>query len=148
LEIGGGKGFLSYLVYEHYHPRSIVLTDYDPSQVEGAKDLFQTKLGEIPPNVEFRSADALNLPFEKDTFDVVFGMVVLHHVEKRDWQFRNVPKALDGIRRVLKPDGYFCYTELFNKTRIRSYLRNAGFREIFAKRNVLITDCCVYQKTG
>ena len=146
LEIGGGKGFLSYLVHQQYHPRRVVVTDYDPSQVEAAGALFESKLGLIPSNIEFRSADALNLPFWNETFDAVFGMVFLHHVEKRDWQFRNIPKALDETRRVLKPGGSFCYTELFNKNRIRSYLTNAGFRKIFVKRNYLITDACVYRK--
>ena len=79
-------------------------------------------------------------------FDAVLGMVVLHHVEKRDWQFRNIPKALDEIRRVLKPSGCFFYTELFNKNRIRSYLTSAGFSQIFARRNYLITDSCVYRR--
>ncbi len=146
LEIGGGRGFLSYLIYEHYHPGRIVITDYDPSQVEAAKLLFESRLGTIPPNIEFRTADALDLPFENEMFDAVFGMVVLHHVEKRDWQFRNIPKALDEIFRVLKPGGCFCYTELFNKSRIRIYLRNLGFGKILAKRNYLITDSCVYRK--
>jgi ubiquinone/menaquinone biosynthesis C-methylase UbiE len=146
LEIGSGRAFLSYEVFETYHPSRIVVTDYDPSQIEAAKSLFASKLGAVPPNIEFRTADALHLEFEDETFDAVLGMVVLHHVEKRDWQFQNVPKALDEVRRVLKPGGSFCYTELFNKNRIRSYLTNAGFSQIFARRNYLITDSCVYRK--
>ncbi len=122
------------------------MTDYDPSQVEEAKSLFTGKLGAIPSNIQFRGADALDLPFKNETFDVVFGMVVLHHVERRDWQFQNVPKALDEVHRVLKPCGSFCYTELFNKNRIRNYLTNAGFSQIFARRNFLITDSCVYRR--
>src|SRR5712691_10001879 len=78
LEIGGGRGFLSYMVYEHYHPGRVVVTDYDPSQVEAAKVMFESRLGAIPPNIEFQTADALDLPFENETFDAVFGMVVLH----------------------------------------------------------------------
>ncbi len=84
LEIGSGKGFLSYQVFEQYHPRKILVTDYDPSQVQAARALFQSRLGAIPSNIEFQSADALSLPFENETFDAVFAMMVLHHVEKRD----------------------------------------------------------------
>ncbi len=146
LEIGSGKGSLSYEAFKHYRPKRLVVTDYDPSQVEAAKSLFASKLGAIPSNIEFRSADALSLPFENEMFDAVFGMVILHHVEKHDWQFQNIPKALDEVRRVLRPGGSFCYTELFNKNRIRSYLTSAGFSQIFARRNYLITDSCVYRR--
>jgi ubiquinone/menaquinone biosynthesis C-methylase UbiE len=146
LEIGGGRGFLSYLVYEQYHPKRVVVSDYDASQVETARVLFESKLGAIPMNIEFWRADALCLPFESETFDAVLGMMVLHHVEARDWQFRHLPRALDEIRRVLKPGGSFCYTELFNKNRIQTYLTNAGFRKIFAERNYLVADSCVYRK--
>ena len=68
LEIGGGRGFLSYLIYEHYHPGRVEVTDYDPSQVEAAKVLFESRLDAIPPSIEFRTADALDLPFENETF--------------------------------------------------------------------------------
>ncbi len=93
LEIGSGKGFLSYEAFEHYHPGRFVVTDYDPSQLEAAKSLFASKLGAVPRNIEFRTADALNLPFENETFDAVFGMVVLHHVEKRDWAVSECPEG-------------------------------------------------------
>ncbi len=146
LELGAGKGFLSYAVYEHFRPRRLVVTDYDPSQVEEAKRLFAIKLGTIPANIEFRGADALALPFENEAFDAVFALEVLHHTEKKDWQFRNIPKALEEIRRVLRPGGIFCYTELFSKNRIRKYLSNAGFREILGTRSYFFFDSCVYRK--
>lgn len=95
LEIGSGKGFLSYEAFEYYHPRRMDVTDYDLSQVEAAKSLFASKLGTVPPSIEFRTAYALNLPFENERFDAVLAMVVLHHVEKRDWA---IPKCPEGFR--------------------------------------------------
>ncbi len=146
LELGSGKGFLSYLVYQQYRPKLIVVTDYDPAQVEEAKELFESKLGTVAMNVEFRTADALDLPFQNEMFDAIFAMVVLHHTEKRDWQFRNIPKALEEIRRVLRPGGFFCHTELFSKNRIRNYLSNAGLQEILGNRSYFFFDSCVYRK--
>ncbi len=96
LELGSGKGFLSYLVYQHYRPGRIVVTDYDPLQVEGAKGMFESKLGTVPKNVEFPSADALDLPFENEMFDAIFAMVVLHRTEKKDWA---IQKHSKGSRR-------------------------------------------------
>ncbi len=146
MELGAGKGFLSYAVYEYSRPRRLVVTDYDPSQVEEAKRLFGIKLGTIPANVEFRDADALALPFENEAFDAVFALEVLHHTEKKDWQFRNIPRALGEIRRVLRLGGIFCYTELFSKNHIRNYLSNAGFQEILGHRSYFFFDSCVYRK--
>ena len=70
----------------------------------------------------------------------------MHHTERHDWDFKNVPKALGEVRRVLKRDGSFCYTELFNKNTIRSYLTDAGFQKVLAKRRLLFFDSCVYRK--
>lgn len=43
-------------------------------------------------------ADAENLPFEDDRFDVVYSWGVLHHTP-------DTPKAVDEVFRVLKPGG-------------------------------------------
>jgi ubiquinone/menaquinone biosynthesis C-methylase UbiE len=146
LELGAGKGLLSYLVYNRFRPRRMVVTDYDPSQVEEAESLFTIKLGTIPANIEFRAADALALPFGNESFDAVFAMMVLHHLEKKDWHFKNIPTALEEIRKALRPGGFFCYTELFSKNRIRNYLSNSCFLEIFATRSYFFFDTCVYRK--
>ena len=146
LELGAGKGFLSYLVYEQFHPNRIVVTDSDSDQGEEAKSWFVAKFGTNPASIEFRIADALAQPFENESFDAVFAMMVLHHLEEKDWQFKRIPKALEEIRRVLRPGGFFCYTELFSKNRIRNYLSSVGFRQAFATRSYFFFDSCVYRK--
>lgn len=49
-------------------------------------------------NVSFRQADLFTLPFERDSFDHVFVCFVLEHLPD-PW------RALDALRRVLKPGG-------------------------------------------
>jgi cyclopropane fatty-acyl-phospholipid synthase-like methyltransferase len=56
LELGAGRGTLLHLLYEHYKPKRIAVTDYDPSQLDEAKLYFQKKLGSISSDVEFRVA--------------------------------------------------------------------------------------------
>ena len=145
LELGAGKGALSCSLYQSFVPRRLVVTDYDPSQVALAGSYFKSKLGSIPENVETRAADALSLPFADESFDAVFARFVLHHVEKRRWHFRSIPKALDEIKRVMKVDGLFVYQEAFNKSRIQKYLVNSGFDKVFEKGNW--HNCfCIFRK--
>lgn len=47
---------------------------------------------------DLRVADAENLPFEGNTFDVVYSFGVLHHTP-------DTQKAIDEVYRVLKPGG-------------------------------------------
>ncbi len=55
------------------------------------------------PAGEFVEADAQDLPFEDDSFDVVVCSFGLMHVPDQ-------PKALSEVRRVLKPEGQFIMT--------------------------------------
>ncbi len=148
LEVGGGKGYLSYSLYEHYRPRRLVVTDYDPARVKAATGLFESRLKAIPASVELKVADTLDLPFEDETFDAIFAMWVLHHVEAHSRDFKKIPEALREISRVLKPNGSLAYGEFFNKNRIRSYLIGIGFQEAFRKRQFLIGELCIYSRTG
>ncbi len=56
--------------------------------------------------VKFIVGDALNLPFQNNEFDVVFGVALLHHIPSE--QFRQ--KVLKECRRVLKPGGFLIVT--------------------------------------
>lgn len=147
LELGAGRGALSYLLVEYYEPHRMVVTDYDPAQLEEARSYFRGKMDSIPSNVEFRPADALNLNFEAESFDAVFAIHILHHTESHEWQFRNIPRALDQIHVVLKKDGCLVYAELFNKNRIKRHLRLSGFEEVFVKRKWMISDFGIFRKS-
>ncbi|MCL2387130.1 MAG: class I SAM-dependent methyltransferase, partial [Defluviitaleaceae bacterium] len=52
------------------------------------------------PNFNFMVMDANKLEFEDESFDVVFGAGILHHLD--------FDKAVQEIKRVLKKDG-FCF---------------------------------------
>lgn len=57
----------------------------------------------MPANVRFSAADANSLPFANETFDVVVGNAVLHHLP--------LDVAVHELLRVLKPGGRFCFAE-------------------------------------
>ncbi len=113
-----------------------------------AESYFKGKLGSIPKNVEIRTADAMSLSFADESFDAVFASHVLHHVENHEWNFKNIPKALDEIHRILKGDGLLVYEEIFNKSRIEEYLISLGFCKVFEKRNWPGNRFYVFRKNG
>jgi ubiquinone/menaquinone biosynthesis C-methylase UbiE len=53
-------------------------------------------------DVDGRVADAERIPYEDNTFDLVVGHAVLHHIP-------DVPAALAEVLRVLKPGGRFVF---------------------------------------
>jgi len=94
LELGSGTGFfLLNLMLSGVAKRGSV-TDLSPGMVEVALR-NATSLG---LDVDGRVADAETIPYEDDTFDLVVGHAVLHHIP-------DVQQALSECLRVLKPGG-------------------------------------------
>lgn len=58
-------------------------------------------------NVAFRQGDIFALPFEDDSFDVVFSQTVLYHIPAPE-------KALAEIKRVLRPGGLVALRDAIN----------------------------------
>ena len=53
-------------------------------------------------------SDALSLPFASESYDFVYCINVMHHIEDRDDQ----SQAFEEIARILKPRGYFFLHEI------------------------------------
>ncbi len=147
LELGAGRGGLIGLLNERFHPAQIVGTDFDPEQVDAAREFLLARWGAIPASVELRTADALKLPFPDASFDVVFAMMMLHHVEEHHAEYRRRPAALAEIRRVLRPGGRLVYSEMFRRAEIRASLVELGFTQQFL-RSGWRHDLAVYQAPG
>jgi ubiquinone/menaquinone biosynthesis C-methylase UbiE len=101
LEIGCGQGVVTRLLAERYGAQ-VVASDYDPAQVALARE----RLAGLDGPVEFRVADARAMPFGDAEFDAVFSFGVLHHIPD-GWR-----DAVAGIARVLKPGGWYVFTDL------------------------------------
>jgi ubiquinone/menaquinone biosynthesis C-methylase UbiE len=99
LEVGCGGGAVCKYVAKKY-PLYVTGVDVDPEQIQ----LAQKNIDNIE-NIRFLTADATNLPFPDNDFDVVLSFGTTHHIS-------NWLDALSEIRRVLKPKGYFIYYEL------------------------------------
>ena len=101
LEIGCGQGAVTRLLVERFGAQ-VVATDFDPAQVAVA----QERLADLGERVEFRVVDARVMPFDDAQFDGVFSFGVLHHI-LGGWR-----QAIAETARVLKPGGWFVFTDM------------------------------------
>jgi ubiquinone/menaquinone biosynthesis C-methylase UbiE len=98
LELGCGTGFfllnlkLAGVIDEGH------VTDLSPGMVEVA----QRNATGLGFDVEGRVADAESIPYGDDTFDLVVGHAVLHHIP-------DIEQAMREVLRVLKPGGRFVF---------------------------------------
>ena len=105
LEVGCGNGLVTKYLAQEYSA-SVTGIDVDPQQIELAlKDVDGIE------NLRYLEADAADLPFGEDSFDVVLSFGVLHHI-------KNWLDALKEVKRVLKPGGYFVYADIIYPERV------------------------------
>ena len=98
LEIGSGTGYFSLNLLQLGLIGRLVATDISPGML-GELAATAERLG---LEVETEATDAERLPFEDESFDLVFGHAVLHHLP-------DLPAALAELRRVLRPGGTLAF---------------------------------------
>jgi ubiquinone/menaquinone biosynthesis C-methylase UbiE len=98
LELGCGTGFFLLNLKQAGVIDEGHVTDISPGMVEVA----QRNARSLGFEVEGRVADAETLPYDDDTFDLVVGHAVLHHIP-------DVETSLREVIRVLKPGGRFVF---------------------------------------
>ncbi|MBR6142897.1 MAG: class I SAM-dependent methyltransferase [Treponema sp.] len=90
LELATGPGMIAKHIASS--AKSVTATDFAPKMIETAKK------GSVPDNVSFEVADATNLRYQNDSFDLVVIANALHIIPEPE-------KALAEIDRVLKANG-------------------------------------------
>jgi ubiquinone/menaquinone biosynthesis C-methylase UbiE len=101
LEIGCGQGAVTRLLVERCGAR-VVTSDFDPAQVAVARE----RLADLGERVAFRVIDARAIPFDDAAFDGVVAFQVMHHI-LGGWR-----QAVAEMARVLKPGGWFVFTDM------------------------------------
>ena len=94
LEIGAGTGYFTLNLMRAGVIREAVATDISPGMLRK----LERSAAELELPVETAACEASELPFEDDSFELVFGHAVLHHLPDLDAAFRE-------FRRVLRPGG-------------------------------------------
>ncbi|MBW3608847.1 MAG: class I SAM-dependent methyltransferase [Actinobacteria bacterium] len=117
LEIGAGTGYFTLNMLQDGVVGDAVATDISP----GMLDALQANAQRIGVTVDTVACDAEDLPFDDDSFDLVLGHAVLHHIPRLD-------RAFAEFRRVLRPGGEFLFAGEPSQTgdRIAAYPKRAA----------------------
>jgi len=101
LEVGSGTGYFSLNLMQENVVGRLVATDVSTGMLSSL-NATAASLG-LADRVETRQADAEELPFADESFDLVLGHAVLHHIP-------DLAKAFSEFDRVLRPGGaiVFC----------------------------------------
>jgi SAM-dependent methyltransferase len=98
LEVSCGRGGGASFVARAYQPRRFVGVDLSEENLRLARGIAGQ------PNLEFVAGSAEKLDFADESFDVVINIEASHLYDDR-------VRFFDEARRVLRPGGYFCYTD-------------------------------------
>ncbi|RRO16466.1 class I SAM-dependent methyltransferase [Flavobacteriaceae bacterium 14752] len=112
----------------HVQPKK--LTAINISQAELENGIKHSKNVDFP--TEFHLMDANNLTFKDESFDVVFGGAILHHLD--------VEKTLKHVHRVLKPNGFILFLEPLNMNPIYKIYRKLNPQERTPDEHALVSS--------
>ncbi|MGZ0080404.1 class I SAM-dependent methyltransferase [Methylomonas sp. YC3] len=101
LDVGCGKGFQLYEISLLVPGVEIYGIDISPYAIENAKEEIKDRL---------QVANANDLPFPDDYFDLVFSITTLHNLHNYD-----LDKALREMERVGKKNKYLCVESYRNE---------------------------------
>ncbi len=94
LEVGAGTGYFTLNLLLSGLIENATCSDISPGMLQ----TLSANADRLGLEVATRPADAERLPFAEESFDLVFGHAVLHHIP-------DLPRAFAEFRRVLRPGG-------------------------------------------
>lgn len=96
---GGGTAFIS----DCYCPAQIMGLELSPKQIKHAQSRYGRMEGSCP--VKYVEGNAMDLPFENNTFDVVLNI-------QSSFEFPSYRKFAEEVQRVLRPGGALLHADL------------------------------------
>jgi ubiquinone/menaquinone biosynthesis C-methylase UbiE len=100
LEVGSGRGGGADYVLRTRDPKMMYGLDVAQNAVDFCNDYYDSD------KIRFFQGSAQEMPFEKESFDIVFNVESSHC-------YPEPGKFFSEVARVLKPGGYFLYTDRY-----------------------------------
>jgi SAM-dependent methyltransferase len=127
LEVSSGRGGGAHFIMRHFKPKSYTGVDFSTRAIEFCRKHYNLN------GLNFHHGNAEALTFPDNTFDVVVNV-------EASLYYPNIAKFFEHVRRVLKPEGYFLYTDLRYEEKVelwRAQLKGMGLKLV---REEDITD--------
>ncbi len=115
VEVGSGRGGGASWIAKTYEPKKLIGFDFSKDAVKLANEWYASQT-----NLSFEVGNAENLPLEDNSQDVIYNVESSHC-------YGNMEKFVNEAYRVLKPGGFFCWTDFRDKSTINSV--NSSFEE-------------------
>jgi SAM-dependent methyltransferase len=100
----------SFPIDEIYYARKVgswTAIDLSPTSLKAAEEIVKRELHpDLASKFSFREADACDLPFENDTFDMSVSMSTIDQIPSREAH----QKSVDEMARTTKPGGHVVVT--------------------------------------
>ena len=133
LDLGCGLGDTSLMLSNFFVGTYITGLDQDEALIEAA-----TAANEFHSNMKFLTGDALELPFEDNSFDFVFCRYLLHHIP-------GAFAALEEMKRVCKPGG-IVFAQDPDVNFLQSYPESWAYPKFKEFTNLLFADALLGRK--
>lgn len=142
LDVGSGPGYATIYAAGKYPGASITGVDYSPAQVKWARRMLARR---PHPNCSFQVGDAMALPFDDDTFDIVISIASIKHWPDPALGLREIARVLKpGCKayigeadRACDPRDFDTFARAFtqkwwvNKTLVRWFLKSTVFGQSY-----------------
>ena len=99
LEVSSGRGGGASFIMRYFKPRSYTGVDFSTRAVEFCRSHYKMD------GLKFHHGNAEALTFPDNSFDVVVNV-------EASLYYPNITRFYEHVKRVLKPNGYFLYTDL------------------------------------
>lgn len=97
----GSSAWSDWVDFEATPPEKLICINISDSELE--RGIIRSTKQNLTKIIDFKIMDAHNLDFKDETFDLVFGSGILHHL--------NLEESITEIKRVLKPGGKILFKE-------------------------------------
>ena len=106
LEVGSGRGGGADWIARTYSPSTLTALDYSAKAVQLCKRLYSEQ-----GNLDFVKGNAMALPFDDTSFDVIYNVESSHC-------YSDMAAFVAEVHRLLRPGGLFAWTDFREESRM------------------------------